>query len=128
MVQRPLGISSENFFLISSQILSGIRRYRCVASDSQEQVMTGHDDIDRMFEEGFIRSLAKAVASEVAQQRLVAPRLFSLDQAAMYLGMTKAALKYKALDGQIPAVRIDKKWRFDREDLDRIIQGSKQVA
>jgi len=90
--------------------------------------MTGHDDTDRMFEEGFIRSLAKAVASEVAQQRLVAPRLFSLDEAAVYLGMTKAALKYKALDGQIPAVRIDKKWRFDREDLDRIIQGSKQVA
>jgi excisionase family DNA binding protein len=81
-----------------------------------------------MFEEGFIKDLAKAVASEVLQKRIVAPRLLSLEQAAAYLGMTKAALKYKALDGKVPAVKIDKKWRFDREDLDRIIQNSKQVA
>jgi hypothetical protein len=29
---------------------------------------------------------------------------------------------------RISAVQIDKKWRFDREDVDRIIQGSKQMA
>ena len=80
-----------------------------------------------MFDQGFVRELARAVATEVAQQRIIVPRLFSLDQAAIYLGMTKGALKYKALDGRIPAVKFDKKWRFDREDLDRVIEGSKQV-
>jgi excisionase family DNA binding protein len=45
--------------------------------------------------------------------------------AATYLGMTKDALKYKALDGQLPSVRIDKKYRFDREDLDRYIEDHK---
>ncbi len=40
--------------------------------------------------------------------------------AAMYLGMTTAALRHKAgID--IPVVKIDSKLRFDRRDLDRFI-------
>jgi hypothetical protein len=40
------------------------------------------------------------------------PRLVNLDQAAAYLGMTTDAVRSKALMGQMPAVKIDKKWRF----------------
>ena len=81
-----------------------------------------------MFDKAFVESLARAVVQEMAKSGAVAPRLLSLDQAATYLGMTKAALKYKALDGQIPSVRADKKYRFDKQDLDAWIQDHKQVA
>lgn len=81
-----------------------------------------------MFDQSFVEMLAKAVAAEIARVGTVAPRLLSLDQAATYLGMTKAALKYKALDGQVPCVRADKKYRFDKQDLDAWITEHKQAA
>lgn len=81
-----------------------------------------------MFDKSFVEALAKAVAQEVAKVGVVAPRLMNLDQAATYLGMTKAALKYKAIDGQIPCVRADKKYRFDKQDLDSWIADNKQAA
>jgi len=81
-----------------------------------------------MFDETFVKSLAKAVAAEIVDMGRVAPRLLSLDQAAAYLGMTPDALRYKATMGQVPAVRADKKWRFDKPDLDQWIQEHKRVA
>jgi excisionase family DNA binding protein len=79
-----------------------------------------------VFEQGFIDKLAEAVAAKMITLGVVAPRLMSLEQAASYLGMTVDALRYKATTRQIQGVKADKKWRFDKIDLDRWIEDHKQ--
>jgi excisionase family DNA binding protein len=76
-----------------------------------------------------INALADALSRKIFESGNVErPRLLNLDQAAVYLGMTTDAVKSKALMGQMPAVRVDKKWRFDRIDLDRWIEDHKRIA
>ena len=73
-------------------------------------------------------TIADAVASRLQSQGLLVPRILTLDQAATYLGLTKDALRAKVHLGRIPTVELDKKLRFDRLDLDRMIEKSKRVA
>jgi excisionase family DNA binding protein len=76
-----------------------------------------------------IEALADALSRKMMANGMVErPRLMNLDQAAAYLGMTTDAIKSKALMGQMPAVKIDKKWRFDRFDWDRWIEDHKRIA
>jgi hypothetical protein len=72
--------------------------------------------------------IAEAVVSRLKDSAVLAPRLLTLNQAAMYLGLTPDALKAKVHMGRVPTVDIDKKLRFDKLDLDRIIEASKKVA
>ena len=72
-------------------------------------------------------SIADAVASRLADRAVLIPRLLTLDQAALYLGLTKDALKAKVHLGRVPTVDLDKKLRFDRFDLDRMIEQNKRV-
>ena len=73
-------------------------------------------------------TIAEAVANRLKASEVLAPRLLTLNQAAMYLGLTPDALKAKVHMGRIPTVVLDKKLRFDRVELDRIIEESKRVA
>lgn len=73
-------------------------------------------------------SIADAVAVRLRDNGILIPRLLTLDQAATYLGMTKDALKAKVHIGRIPTVELDKKLRFDRQDLDRIIEQNKRTG
>lgn len=73
-------------------------------------------------------SIADAIAERLRDNAILAPRLLTLDQAATYLGLTKDALKAKVHMGRIPKVDLDKKLRFDRQDLDRMIELSKRSA
>lgn len=73
-------------------------------------------------------TIAEAVVSRLKDSAVLAPRLLTLNQAAMYLGLTPNALKAKVHMGRVPTVDIDKKLRFDKLDLDRIIEQSKKVA
>jgi len=73
-------------------------------------------------------TIAEAVVSRLKDSAVLAPRLLTLNQAAMYLGLTPDALKAKVHMGRVPTVDIDKKLRFDKLDLDRIIEESKKVA
>ncbi len=76
-----------------------------------------------------IEALADALSRRMLQNGNVErPRLLNLDQAAIYLGMTPDAVKSKAIQGQVPAVKVDKKWRFDRIDLDRWIEDHKRIV
>jgi excisionase family DNA binding protein len=72
-------------------------------------------------------TIADAVALRLADRAVFAPRLLTLDQAAVYLGLKKDALKAKVHLGRVPTVELDKKLRFDRQDLDRLIEQSKRV-
>ena len=73
-------------------------------------------------------TIADALAARLMDRTILVPRLLTLEQAATYLGFTKEALKSKVHLGRIPTVDLDKKLRFDREDLDRIIEQNKRVA
>ena len=73
-------------------------------------------------------TIAEAVVARLAERGVMTPRLLTLDQAATYLGLTKDALKAKVHLGRVPTVDLDKKLRFDRHDLDRIIEASKKVG
>ena len=67
--------------------------------------------------------LAEAVAAKV--RTIHSKRLMDLKEAAEYLGMTTDALRHKAHNRKIKTVRIDNKMRFDRVDLDQLIEASK---
>jgi excisionase family DNA binding protein len=74
-------------------------------------------------------NIADAVADRLRDNgTIIAPRLLTLEQAAIYLGLTKDALKAKVHLGRIPTVDLDNKLRFDRHDLDRIIEQNKRSA
>ena len=72
-------------------------------------------------------TIAEAVVLRLKDSTVLAPRLLTLNQAATYLGMTPDALKAKVHMGRIPTVDIDKKLRFDKLDLDRMIDRSKKI-
>ena len=74
------------------------------------------------------RHNCRAGAVRLTERGVMVPRLLTLDQAATYLGLTKDALKAKVHMGRVPTVDLDKKLRFDRHDLDRIIEASKRVG
>ncbi len=73
-------------------------------------------------------TIAEEVVARLLDCGVLVPRLLTLDQAATYLGLTKDALKAKVHLGRIPTVELDKKLRFDRYDLDNMIEKSKRVA
>ena len=72
-------------------------------------------------------TIADALIARLKDSSLLTARLLTLHQASVYLGMTQAALKAKARMGRIPTVEIDRKLRFDKLDLDRIIDQSKKI-
>ncbi len=84
-------------------------------------------DLDMAFEIN-TDTIAEAVVSRLKDSVVLTPRLLTLSQAATYLGLTADALKAKVHMGRIPTVDLDKKLRFDRVDLDRIIDNSKRTA
>ena len=73
-------------------------------------------------------TIADAVVNRLRNSAVFIPRLLTLNQAATYLGLTPDALKAKAHMGRIPTVDLDKKLRFDKFDLDRIIEENRKVA
>jgi excisionase family DNA binding protein len=73
-------------------------------------------------------TIAEAVVMRLMDCGVLVPRLLTLDQAATYLGLTKDALKAKVHLGRIPTVDLDKKLRFDKLDLDRMIDENKRVG
>lgn len=60
--------------------------------------------------------------------RDITPRLLSIDELSIYLGMPKATIYTKKCRGQLPEgsiVMLDKKLRFDRLEIDRWIEEHK---
>ena len=76
--------------------------------------------------EALIDSIAQAVAMKVERMVATNQRLLNIDSAARYLDMTPAALRHKVACGEVVVVRLDGKLRFDRRDLDRLIDGARR--
>src|ERR1700733_15286373 len=63
-----------------------------------------------------VEEIAQAVFLKLEDKQVHTQRLFDIDQAARYLGMSPYSLRHKA-GIEIPVVRLDAKLRFDRRDL-----------
>ena len=80
---------------------------------------------------GILEQFADLVASKLptALQKnhapALAPRLLSVDQAAVYIGRTKDAVQYLIAVGKLPAVRADRRVFLDVHDLDNWIEEHK---
>ena len=53
-------------------------------------------------------------------------RVFNLDEAAEYCGLTRDSFKKKVVRDRLRKVRLDKCWRFDKADLDAWIDNHKE--
>lgn len=53
-------------------------------------------------------------------------RVFNLDEAAEYCGLTRDSFKKKVVRDRLRKVRLDKCWRFDKADLDAWIESHKE--
>jgi len=79
--------------------------------------------------------LAEAIA-EIVMTRIesrlqrdnVQARLFTVQRAAEYMGRSAHSIRHLCNTGKLPVVRIDGRVFLDRQDLDRIIEESKQTA
>ena len=92
--------------------------------------MTPDFDIDAL-----LTDLAKRVAAEVGadlrkndSSTAVRPRLLTVEQAATYLGRSKASVQHMVSDGGLPTVRSDRRVFLDVLDLDHWITQHKQAV
>ena len=73
----------------------------------------------------FAKALAEQLKDSVGNGA-VAKRVFNLDQAAEYCGLTRDSFKKKVVRDRLRKVRLDKCWRFDKADLDAWIDSHKE--
>jgi excisionase family DNA binding protein len=70
----------------------------------------------------FIKRLADALVSRVLSERApTTKRLFTLAEAAEYIGRSPKAVEHLIHRGAIPVTKLDGKRQVDRETLDKII-------
>jgi excisionase family DNA binding protein len=75
-----------------------------------------------MFEQKFIEQLADALADRISRDTTTSnKRLFTLAEAAEYIGRSPKAVERLIQRGAIPVTRIDGKRQVDRAALDKII-------
>lgn len=77
-----------------------------------------------------LQVFAKAVANELrGTMQSEAPslkRVFDLDEAATYCGLTRDSFKKKVVRDKLRKVKLDRCWRFDKADLDEWIDRHKE--
>jgi predicted DNA-binding transcriptional regulator AlpA len=75
-----------------------------------------------------ISAFARAIAQELrgTLEQTTSRRVFNLDAAAEYCGLTRNSFKKKVIRDQVRKVRLDKCWRFDKTDLDAWIESHKE--
>ena len=75
-----------------------------------------------MFEQKFIEQLADALADRLSRAATTSnKRLFTLAEAAEYIGRSPKAVERLIQRGAIPVTKIDGKRQLDRAALDKII-------
>ena len=76
-----------------------------------------------------LTAFAKAVAQELKgtlEQVSPLKRVFSMEEASVYVGMPVASFKSKVVRDRIRKVKLDRCWRFDKQDLDAWIDAHKE--
>jgi len=76
-----------------------------------------------------LTAFARAVAEHLKESLnsvTTTKRVFNLDEAAEYCGLTRDSFKKKVVRDRLRKVRVDKCWRFDKADLDAWIDSHKE--
>lgn len=76
-----------------------------------------------------LSAFARAVADhlkETLNGSRGSKRVFNLEEAAEYCGLTRDSFKKKVVRDRVRKVRLDKCWRFDKADLDAWIDNHKE--
>jgi excisionase family DNA binding protein len=74
-----------------------------------------------MFDQQFLKEIRDAVKDAVSQALPASKRLFTLEEAAEYIGRSPKAVERLIQRGTIPVTKIDGKRQVDRAALDKII-------
>lgn len=77
--------------------------------------------------EPLVNAIADAVAARILAKQST-KRLFSVDEAAEYMGRTPHAVRNLISRKALPNVRQDGRVFLDREDLDRLIEAHKTLG
>jgi excisionase family DNA binding protein len=79
-----------------------------------------------MFTEQFVSELASAVAKQVlakmTEEGTVPKRLFTVQEAAVYIGRSPKAVDHLIARGAIQVTRLDGRRQIDRVALDKLIE------
>jgi|tagenome__1003787_1003787.scaffolds.fasta_scaffold20373697_2 excisionase family DNA binding protein len=82
------------------------------------------DSTDLINVSAFARAIAQELKGTFEQTTL--QRVFNLDTAAEYCGLTRDSFKKKVIRDRLRKVRLDRCWRFDKADLDAWIDSHKE--
>ena len=72
-------------------------------------------------------SKEKGLEGSNADNKTVAPRLFSLKRAAEYLGISYWTIRDYIFRGELPSVRLGRRVLVDVRDLDALVEKYKEV-
>lgn len=50
---------------------------------------------------------------------------FSIEEAAYYLSVERSVIEYWAIQGKLPATRLNEGWRFDKDEIDKWATNTK---
>jgi excisionase family DNA binding protein len=83
--------------------------------------------LENLLAEQIASQVRVLLADHLATPQQPVQQLFTVKQAAIYLGRTTKALQHMIADGKLPVplVRIDRKIYLHRTDLDRWIEDNK---
>ncbi len=70
---------------------------------------------------------SKKLQNSKANNKTVAPRLFSLKRAAEYLGISYWTIRDYIFRGELPSVRLGRRVLVDVRDLDALVEKYKEV-
>lgn len=72
--------------------------------------------------------LKPSLPGPISPRLPTAPRLLTVEQAASYLGRTKASVQHMISGGRLPVVRADRRVFLDVRDLDTWIEQNKEAG
>lgn len=62
---------------------------------------------------------------QTADSKNMSKRLYTVEEAAMYLGKTPRAVRDMVYDGKLTCVKIDRRTMLDQRDMDTLIDNNK---
>jgi excisionase family DNA binding protein len=121
-----------------SHDLCTLKTLKTSGAVDRDFAMAGAAEMDRRISvtlDSIIEMLASAVAAKLRADigssggsAPIAPRLLSVDQAAVYLGRSKDAVQHMVAARKLPVVRDGRRVFLDVQELDRWIERSTEPA
>jgi excisionase family DNA binding protein len=73
-----------------------------------------------------LKNVMKSVRFLLNNKESIMPEILTTKEVAKYLKLHEITICKYAAEGKIPAIRIGRVWRFDKEAIDRWISGGQK--